>query len=95
MGFKKGEPRPENAGRKEGSQNKLTKTVKEVFTNVFSELQDNEHVNLKVWGEKNPTEFYKLCAKLIPAAVDLEAKVAVNTPVIIDWIQNNSCNPTE
>ena len=31
MGFEKGKPRPENAGRKEGSVNKLTKRLKNVF----------------------------------------------------------------
>lgn len=58
-------------GRVAGTPNRLTATVKDVFTNVFTELQDDSEVNLKSWGKKNPTDFYKLCAKLIPAAVDV------------------------
>ena len=62
-------------GRQAGTPNKLTKTVKEVFTTVFTNLQEDSEVNLMEWGKKNPTEFYKLCAKLIPAAVEMKAEV--------------------
>lgn len=73
MAFKKGEPRPDNAGRKEGSVNKLTKTVKERVLEVFNELQDDPQANLLSWAKDEPTEFYKIAAKLIPA--DINAKV--------------------
>lgn len=73
MGFKKGEPRPKNAGRKEGSINKLTKTVKERVLEVFNELQDDPKANMLNWAKEEPTEFYKIAAKLIPA--DINAKV--------------------
>lgn len=73
MAFKKGEPRPEKAGRKEGSVNILTKSVKEAFEIAFNKLQDKDGVKLEDWGEKNPTEFYKLASKLIPT--DIKAKV--------------------
>jgi len=62
-------------GRKEGTPNKLTATVKEVFTTVFTELQSDSEVNLREWGKSNPTEFYKLCSKLIPAAVEMKAEI--------------------
>lgn len=62
-------------GRQAGTQNKLTSTVKEVFTTVFTELQTDSEVNLKEWGKNNPTEFYKLCSKLIPAAVEMKAEI--------------------
>jgi hypothetical protein len=73
MGFEKGKPRPENAGRKEGSVNKLTKTVKERVLEVFNELQEDSEANLLSWAKTEPTEFYKIAAKLIPA--DINAKV--------------------
>jgi hypothetical protein len=73
MGFEKGKPRPENAGRKEGSVNKLTKTVKERVLEVFNELQEDKEANLLSWAKTEPTEFYKIAAKLIPA--DINAKV--------------------
>ena len=62
-------------GRQVGTPNKLTATVKEVFTTVFTELQSDSEVNLKEWGKNNPTEFYKLCSKLIPAAVEMKAEI--------------------
>jgi hypothetical protein len=73
MGFEKGKPRPENAGRKEGSINKLTKTVKEKVLEVFNELQEDPTANMLSWAKEEPTEFYKIAAKLIPA--DINAKV--------------------
>lgn len=75
MAFKKGDKKPEGSGKKLGTQNKLTSTVKEVFTTVFTELQEDSEVNLKEWGKNNPTEFYKLCSKLIPAAVEMKAEI--------------------
>lgn len=73
MAFKKGEPRPEKAGRKEGSVNILTKTVKERVLEVFNELQEDPTANMLSWAKEEPTEFYKIASKLIPA--DINAKV--------------------
>jgi hypothetical protein len=64
--FKKGESK----GKPKGALNKATKTVKDAFTEAFGKLQLKKGVNLADWGKENPTEFYKLCTKLIPQAVD-------------------------
>lgn len=79
MGFKKGKEK--TGGRTKGSQNKLTTTVKDTFTDVFNKLQDNPKVKLEKWGEENPTDFYKLCSKLIPTAIEgkVEGKLTVET----------------
>ena len=69
--FKKGEAK----GKPKGAVNKTTQTVKEAFTLAFGKLQLKQGVNLAEWGEANPTEFYKLCTKLIPAAVELKADI--------------------
>jgi hypothetical protein len=55
-------------GRAKGTPNKVTASVKEVFCNVFTELQADEtnDCSLKKWAQKNPTEFYRIIAKLIP-----------------------------
>lgn len=55
-----------NTGKPKGAVNKTTKLVKEVFAEVFSELQLDPEAKLSAWGKKNPTEFYKLASKLIP-----------------------------
>lgn len=62
-----------NAGKAKGTLNKLTKTVKERVLEVFNELQDDPTANLLNWAKDEPTEFYKIAAKLIPS--DINAKI--------------------
>jgi len=57
-------------GRKAGVPNKMTRTVKETLQYAFEMMQTKPKVNLVEWGEKNPTDFYKLVQKLIPQAID-------------------------
>jgi len=81
MAFKKGDKKL--TGRVKGTPNKITATVKEVFTTVFSDLQNDKEAKLSEWAKLNPTEFYKLCAKLIPAAVDVTSNgETFNAPII-------------
>jgi len=54
---------------------KLNKTVKETVLAVFNDLQSDPKVNLKAWAKGEPTEFYRIAAKLIPT--EIQAKVAV------------------
>lgn len=63
MAFKKGQsgnPR----GRKKGEPNKLTKSAREAFALAFDALGGAEQ--LALWAAANPTEFYRLYARLIP-----------------------------
>lgn len=69
-GFKTG-------GRKAGTPNKLTATVKAAFEEAFALLQDDEEANLVAWAVKNPTEFYKLASKLIPADMNVQGGLQV------------------
>lgn len=57
--FKKGE-----GGRPKGAANKLTKSAREAFALAFDALGGAEQ--LALWAVANPTEFYKLYARLIP-----------------------------
>jgi hypothetical protein len=59
-------------GSRKGSPNKLTKSVKEAFEIAFSELQEDKEAKLTNWAKENPTEFYKLAAKLIPTSVNAD-----------------------
>lgn len=61
-----------------GSINKTTKTVKEAFVEAFGKLQLKKGVNLADWGQKNPTEFYRLCQKLIPTAIEAKIEGDIN-----------------
>lgn len=58
-----------NSGRPKGSKNRNTTLIRDVFAQVFDELQGDPKASLKVWAKANPTEFYKLSAKLIPIQV--------------------------
>lgn len=54
-------------GRQKGTPNKLTKSAREAFQLAFESLNrpGSKHA-LSTWARKNPTEFYKLYARLIP-----------------------------
>ncbi len=67
----------EGAGRKQGSPNKLTATVRETFEHAFQMLQNSERANLTSWAEGNPTEFYKLAAKLIPTDMSVQGTMTL------------------
>lgn len=64
---------PKVGGRVAGTPNKFTKTVKEAVQMAFDAMQDDKKANLLSWGKENPTEFYKIAAKLIPT--DVKAQV--------------------
>jgi hypothetical protein len=51
--------------------NKVTRTVREAFERAFLMLQRNDVASLEHWAERNPTEFYKLAARLIPAEMNI------------------------
>lgn len=71
-GAKKGERR---GGRQKGTPNKLTKAAREVYEEAFEKLGGVPA--LVTWGKENPTEFYKIHARLIPQ--DVNAKHTVTT----------------
>jgi hypothetical protein len=59
-------------GRTKGTPNKLTTSVKEAVQIAFDSLQLDAKANLKTWGKENPTEFYRLAAKLIPTSLNAD-----------------------
>ena len=76
-----------NSGRPHGAVNKSTKLVKQVFADVFNQLQTEEdakekRADLKSWALKNTTEFYKLASKLIPTEVDANGNVQLTVKFI-------------
>lgn len=69
MGKPKGSQK--TGGRTAGTPNKMTSSAKEAFQAAFDQIGGMH--GLAVWAAANPTEFYKLYARLIP--VDLQAKI--------------------
>lgn len=60
-------------GRKAGTPNKVSVTVKDNVITVFEGIGGAG--TMKAWAQENLTEFYKLYAKLIPTQIDLDATV--------------------
>lgn len=93
MGFEKGH---KLSGSRKGKPNKVTKDVKDTFLEVFNKLQENDKVKLEKWGEENPTDFYKLCSKLIPTAIEakVEADLNINWNEIKSYGSNEKADPS-
>ena len=60
-GSRRGERR---GGRQKGVPNKMTACARAAFQSAFDKMGGAKA--LYEWGEKNPTEFFKLYARLIP-----------------------------
>lgn len=76
MPFEKGQPRPENAGRRAGTPNRTTANIKAMFEEVVERLGGPNA--LEEWAKSNPTEFWKCVSKLLPkdVTVDVGANIA-------------------
>ncbi len=74
------------SGRQKGTPNKLTSTVKQEFEHAFKEMQTMPNVNLLHWGKDNPTEFYRLASKLIPADVNAKLTGAVTVKGKVEFV---------
>lgn len=82
MPFKKGHSKI--GGRKRGSQNRFTRTVKETVFEVFKEIQNDPKVNLIAFAKKHPRDFYLIASKLIPSEiVGKDGKDLIQTPIAI------------
>lgn len=82
--FKKG--KKAGPGRPKGLQNKITLTVKEAVKKAFDELQGKPGVSLADWAESNPTDFYRIAAKLIPNTVEAEVNGKVEHFGKVEWV---------
>lgn len=65
--FQKGVPRPPRSGRRAGTPNKATASIKAAFKEAFDKLGGVDA--LVKWAIKNPTEYYRLSARLIPTEI--------------------------
>lgn len=59
--------RKKTGGRKKGTPNKISLTVKQAVIETFSNLGGIEHMT--AWARKQPTEFYRLAGRLIPTEI--------------------------
>lgn len=86
MPFKKGEPRPENAGRKKGSQNKITTDMKQFYFDILNHskmggLEGAVAVFSK--NDRNKIILYQGGFKMLPSNVDVAGDVSITIKRII------------
>lgn len=56
-------------GRPKGSENKVTKQFKDLLVETYEALEKKKDHGLQSWAEKHPTDFYRICAKLVPQQI--------------------------
>lgn len=54
---------------RKGIPNKITQQFKDLLTETYQALEKDKERGLKKWAEKNPTDFYRICAKLVPQQI--------------------------
>lgn len=69
-------------GRPKGSRNKYTASFRQAVLQTFDNLGGIK--GFTEWASENPTDFYRICAQLIPREV--HATVSDVRPVIVDTI---------
>ena len=84
MAYPKGKPRPLGAGRKKGTPNKATKTIREAWVEAFNLV--NQQIPLHEWGAANPEKFYPLATKLIPIDVTSGDKPIAPSAIRVELI---------
>ena len=57
-------------GRVKGVTNSTSRSFKLLLTEVCQKIQEHPRANLYKWGIENPTEFYRIAARLIPTEVE-------------------------
>ena len=71
-------------GRPKGSQNKLTKNIKDNFEEVFKKLGGID--GFYAWAKKlgNKGHFYQMYSKMLPSNVDVTSKEGIKFIVVYD-----------
>ncbi len=87
--------KPGNPGKPKGTQNHLTRTVKETVLYVFNKIQSDPKVNMEEFAKKYPRDFYAIAAKLIPSEITGEFTITKVTEIklIKKDGSNNEGNP--
>ena len=67
--------REKKGGRDNGIPNNFTVTLIEAFRFCFEDLQKEageEIGHLKAWAQEHPSDFYRICSKMIPQQITAE-----------------------
>jgi len=83
--FKRGQPRPKDAGRKKGTPNKFT-DLKQAYLNIFEKIEkegqkkDGTVKSFFEWATKNDRNqgmFYQMVSKMLPSSMNVEGDLTV------------------
>lgn len=69
-------------GRQKGSLNKVTREVKDVIQRCFDSI--GGEVAFARWARRNPDEFYKIYAKLLPIKLQATESKEINVYITRD-----------
>jgi hypothetical protein len=83
-GFQPGKPRPENAGRKKGSVNKINKEVKDMIRGALDDAGGQKY--LAAQAIENPKAFLTLLGRILPK--NIEANINQNVTINQERIDN-------
>lgn len=75
MTFKRGDPRPANAGRKPGTPNKTTRVMREIWLEAFERAGGVDY--LVQQATENPSSFMAGLLRQIPNEVAAKAEGAI------------------
>lgn len=77
-------------GRTAGTANKLTTSMKDTTQATLEWLQTQPRSNMRAWANENPTEFYRIAAKMIPTQVNAEVTAKLIKVVRADRDDNDN-----
>lgn len=81
-GPKPGSPKVPGSGRKPGTVNKQTASVKDALIQAFEMMGGVE--SLFKWGKANPRDFYPMWVRLLPADVKAELTGQAGGPMVME-----------
>ena len=76
--WRKGKPRPEKAGRKKGTPNKISKDIKEMILNALNDPRVGGEEGFIQWiiaNKRNKEMFYSWLMKMLPSNVGIEGNI--------------------
>ena len=82
---------PKLGGRKKGTPNKDTRTIREAWIDAFRLV--NAKVPLDEWGAENPDKFYALATKLIPVDVTSGGKPIAPNRIEVQLVAPDDRDP--
>lgn len=66
-------------GRKRGTPNKLTTAFKDAVRTAYNGI--GGHSAFAKWAKENPTEFYRIAARLIPTEIHTSTDMSINVVI--------------